>query len=393
MTVFKEQTGQLRAKVRNTLRAIFYIVLGTFGTLPVLIVYTGVALPFMFYRYIISLLLSKCLSRKYSYQKMVSTDLSTSYALEHLSSISNCKASRNTILSSSLIEGLIPYSDFVHIVRTGWVDAKNKNGNLKYPEFQNYVDVFMGYCYWRKEHKFSLDNHMTYHELHDEVDLDEFTVNLFEKLFNKPFSAKKSPWEVHIVHGWNKEKIRVTILVTRSHHVLGDGLSVMSAVVQGFMKRRMIDLQVVSPALTNPNQALDEETGEIVESFIKNVSCVKNVFKRVVKVTSMVCSLLYDFGCITWFAMWRAAVNTRFHVDDTKKTWQFSYERSRLIEMEKVKRIGQHFGVRFTSVVLSCVAVGISMCFERGKVPKKDFLIAAPRPLPGHSLEELVNHL
>lgn len=383
-------------KIRKMLDHLFYIILGTFVVLPVFIIYAGFSLTFMLYRYAaVSLLLSRCFKRKYSFEKMVNADLSTSYALEYLSSVSNCRSSRNTILSSSLIEGLIPYPDWVQIVRTGWIEEKNNDGTLKYPEFQTYVDTFMGYCYWRKENDFSLDNHMTYHDISENIDLDEFIVNLFEKLLNKPFSAKRSPWDVHIVHGWNKDKIRVTILVTRSHHVLGDGLSVMSAVVQGIIKRKMIDLQVVSPALTNPNQKIDEETGETVEPYVQQnrVSCTKIVFERLIQVISFVVRLLHDLGCITWFGMWGAAVSTRFHVDDDKKTWQYSYEKSRLIEMEKVKRIGKYFGVRFTSVVLSCVAVGISKCFEKGNVPKKDFIIAAPWPLPGHSLEELVNHL
>lgn len=359
---------------------IFYVFLGFFITTPILVFYIVITLPFVLYRLLIAFILSKFYSGDHGYRKLISPGFSTAYALEYVSSVWKGEPSRNTGLSRTLVEGHIPFHLWKDRIETGWINAKNDKNLRKFPVFREYVHSWMGYCYWRKDFTFDLNTHLHYHKIEMSDNLDHCTSDLFEKLMNTPFEKNRSPWDIHIIHGWRQISIgqennlntnkEVTVLVTRNHHVLGDGRSFASLLIKGLFGNRVEDShKQYSSSLLNPKNSRNSKNSAM--------SFVTTVLK-----------LMKDFGCITFIMFCKAKANTKLHKSENPG---FVHQMSPLISMGSVKNVRKKIGVNFSSVLVSGFSAAIGDCLKSEKLCK--FLLVAPRPLPGHPQDKMVNHL
>jgi len=50
--------------------------------------------------------------------------------------------------------------EIVQIFQSSWIAARNAQGKLLYPEFQQYLTSWMGYSFWKWELDFEIENHV-----------------------------------------------------------------------------------------------------------------------------------------------------------------------------------------------------------------------------------------
>lgn len=338
----------------------------------------------MVYRAFIAFILSKWYRGYHGYMGMVDPGFSTAYAIEYLSSLHNSQPSRNTILTRQVLEGHVPFKICKEKLENGWIKAKNNNQHWKFPELREYIDSWMGHCYWREESQFDFNSHVHYHKTEEFKDVDHYTSNLFEQLMNTPFLPQKSPWDVHIIHGWKQDcspsennnslvtikNPEITVVVTRTHHVLGDGKSVLHLIFQDLFGVCMNDHQ---------NQG-----------GVKVIKKTVSIPQKLVTVIKIITKLMWDFGCIALFVLWRANTNTKFHSRQNREL-NYVHHMSDLVCMDTVKNIRTKFGVSFSGVVFSGLSSAIAQNLDKDH--SGNFLMAAPRPLPGHPTGRMVNHM
>lgn len=383
-------TNQSRNYFKRIAEFIVFILLGSFATLGLLL-FVIATFPVILFRQFINYIILPCFLRpKYQFTKIVCTGFGTAYAAEFLSTIANSRSSRNVILVSNVIQGHMPFEECAERVNGGLVKAKRiceKSNTLvkKFPEFTQYIDSWMGYMFWRKDKKFDINNHLNFHHIPNHVDLDEFCVDLFEKLTNKKFIKNRSPWEIHVVHG-SKNGENVTAFITQVHHVFGDGLSVTSVGLEGLFGVHLEDYY--PKGSSDPTALAKQRTASIKK---KNECYVTGVFTGI----QSFINLLYDVGCMTSFVLWRTTVTTPFHVPDNKKMWKQLYGRSELISMERVKEIKNKLGVSLSAVLMSSMSSSVAHLIKskNGGEETKNFLCAAPKLLPGRPMDRFTNFL
>lgn len=270
-----------------------------------------------------------------------------------------------------ICDGIVQYDELLKVINTRWIRASTENGQLRYPEFQQYIDYWMGYMFFKKDKNFFLEDHVYLHELDEqgtEEGAENFLRHLIEELVNKPFPLKKSPWEVHLINNYKNSELDcevgkpVSVFVIRIHHGLGDGFALMHMIVEVLFGNCLKNSHV--PKIRPPK-----------------VSAKKSITRALCKVTDVILfpvKLLYDAGYLVSVGFRK---RTPWHIPDRKKSWRQIYGRSKLIPIEKIKVIKNRFGVTFTSVLVACMSGASAKMMARSmkKVPSElPYPIAIP---------------
>lgn len=364
--------------VRKIFIDILYIIIGTLIITPGILLYFVITVPFILYRALITTLLLK-----YSgYRKMVSRGFETAHALEYVSCVSKGQPSKNTILTRIVIDGHVPFDICVDHIKTKWITSRTNNNQWKFPKFREYVHSWMGYSYWRQDPHFDFNSHIHCYSVNDSQSLDEYISNRFENLLNKPFLPKRSPWDVYVLHGlgqmseFDKEtlstnsKAKITVFVVRTHHVLADGISLVSLIKDDLFGNYTEGCQI---------QEKEKSASQFTQKFTHSIL----IFPAIIK-------LLRDLGFMTAFILCNAEANTKLHVPNYQKL-RYVHQMSSLISMEKVKIIRNKFKVSFSAVMVASLAAAIAEFLNENRSDK--FLLAAPRPLAGRPKENMINYL
>lgn len=279
--------------------------------------------------------------------------------------------SRCSTVVNIVCDGNVEYDELLKAVNTKWIRASRENGQLRYPEFQQYIDCWMGYMFFKKDKNFQLEDHIYLHKLNEDGTEDEaenYLRNLIEELVNKPFPLKKSPWEIHLVNNYKNSELDcevgrpLNVFVIRIHHGLGDGFALMHMIVEALFGNSLKNAQV---AKLRPPRASTKQ------SINKALHIVTNAIMFPIK-------LFYDSG---YFVSLSFRKRTPWHIADRKKSWRQIYGRSRLIPTEKIKFIKDRFGVTFTSVLVACMSGASAKIMARTmkKVPTElPYPIAVP---------------
>lgn len=156
-----------------------------------------ISLPIYLSRYILENVVVPLFFSKSLGQAVVPTSIM--FATEFLDST---KAPRCAIVSNFVIEGHIPFSEVQEEILKKWI---NEPGGKAFPEFQQYIDSWMGFLFWHKDNQFHLNNHVFHHRIPKGNGVDEsekWVCAKTEELLNKPFPPKRSPWEVHVIENY-----------------------------------------------------------------------------------------------------------------------------------------------------------------------------------------------
>lgn len=294
---------------------------------------------------------------------------------------------RCAIVVSAYAPGLVDLDELTEVVTEGWLTVKHGDTELKYPEFKQYIEKWMGFMFWKPDPDFSLLNHVHAHKIPEAATAEEcenILCTLTETLVWKRFTPKQSPWEIHLVQNYRNTDMypeneedggAMTVLICRVHHSMVDGFSMMYAVIEGLMGQKLPNIGLPQVALCKPSLKL----------------CLQKTLRNGL---FLPCRILRDIGYYAG-ARYRYSRKqaTPWTIPDDKKKWKHYYCRSELIPMKKIKYVKNQLGVGFTTVMLSCLAAGAAEGFKRkGATGKQKFPLFCILPFPGHP-NKLRNHV
>ncbi|CAL8128546.1 unnamed protein product [Orchesella dallaii] len=285
-----------------------------------------------------------------------------------------------TIIIPMAFQGHWKPSELHQMVLEKWIKAVDKEtGELLYEKFQQYPYRWSGFTFWKNTgEKFSLHHHINYHENRGEAITSEKLQELIEHLLNAPFAPDMSPWELHYVANYKNTQDKETargysteepmfVLILRIHHVLGDGFSLLSAIVEGLGGQSLDAMKLALPQ--PPKQTF-------LERFCYIVSIPFCIFLE------------------TTYLFSRAYEKCPWKVSEDEKAWWQLYGRSDLILVNDIKIIKNAFHVSFTSVLLAAISSGINQHLlalkndteQKINGPDPDSMLClSTLPVPGHS--------
>lgn len=349
--------------------------LGIFFFFAFVPIFTIVSFPFGMYRLFVHKVIAPCFQPDVG--KPV-TSLGTLFATEFLNA-DKTKPIRCAIVVNFVIQGKISYADAVRIVEKNWISPKLPNGQLRNPEYQQYISKWMGYMFWKQDKSFSIKNHIILHKLPEQATVSEcnkFFCNLMETSLNKPFTPKQSPWELHLVQNYKNPELsqseeKLTLFVFRLHHAMADGYSVMYSLVDGLMETPTQNVRMASPV---------------------------KLAKEPVSLSKVWQTVKFPFGVVHEAGLYISYFfrpKTPWHIMDSEKHWQQMYARSELIPIQKLKDVKNRFNVSFTALLLSCISGGIAKSLSESMGMKwvpEEMLMGFNIPLKNHP-RKLRNHV
>ncbi|CAL8122516.1 unnamed protein product [Orchesella dallaii] len=245
--------------------------------------------------------------------------------------------------------------------------ANSKN----YKEFKHYITHWNGFAFWTADRSFDVKNHVKFHESENKTAIDKDVSLLVERLLNKQFHPRRSPWEVYIIRNYEDPELKrgdKSVLVMRFHHSLADGYSILYAIIEG-----MLQSPISSVPLPEPN-------------YVK-----RSNFDQFLFTLSLPFRLVYD--ATHYFG--KQVSQSPWNIPDEKKKWKQLYGKSKHIPIERIKEIKTELNVSFTSVLLAAVSGSIARSFRSKRIMCSDSTSIScfiPLPLPGHP-SGLKNHV
>lgn len=354
----------------RTIRRMILGILFVFG----LVAYCFVCLPIFLWRVFVTRILAPCfpsglgnaLSSMGSY---LGTELSQDLSVH--------RPPKCGLVSSITFEGVIPVTELEESVKSSWIQKRYKGRHLFYPEFQQYAESFMGIMFWKWDKHFDLQNHIMVHSIDargSDMESESFMSSFYEKLLNKPFPPKRSPWCIHLVHNYRNSQLSsktMTILLLHSHHCLADGYSVLKLLIEDLLGGSLADVNMAKPSTNKPKS---------YESLLNLRNLIK--FTNVLEELGHSVELSFTFNL-----PFRAG----FGVKPSSKQ---IFARSPLIPIQKIKQIKKRFDVTFTDVLVSCLSAGVARSMQSTKnfSKRENLPMAIILPLKDHP-KGLQNHL
>lgn len=109
-------------------------------------------------------------------------------------------APKCTLLGVAVVKGDIDVSILKKDVMRRIVQATDTNGQLMYPELQQYYSYWGGYLFWKWVKDFKIENHVSVFEKSEREAMSEMDlIKLRTELINKPYKRGTSPWEFVVV--------------------------------------------------------------------------------------------------------------------------------------------------------------------------------------------------
>lgn len=387
----------------HCIKSTAYFFLGIIIVIPGFIGYVLLTVPFYIYRLFVSHILKNTAICPDGITNIVSAGFGTNYAAEFLTCTAfPARTSTNSITPRHFVKGRIPENKVRQMIQDRWLEARNPNGKYKYPQFHQYIVSWLGCMFWKNDSHFDLDNHFKVHYCANS-DLEKYTEDLMCKLLNKPFERYRSPWEIHVVYSCTcstgnvseteeKESVckicgrtEMTVFISRAHHCLGDGLSLIFTMLEGLFNCQLIKSLAKQKSSVQRKRKLTLSNNRNKNSCNSTIALfAKEMFR-----------FGYDMGFVVVFCLFRVNNQTSLHISPKKRLRTQVTGKSIKVPIEQIKQIKNYFGVSFSSVLLSCVSAATAKQIAQDKQSpyKRSMLIAMPVPLPGHPLNKLVNHL
>lgn len=125
---------------------------------------------------------------------------------------------------------------FIQNVLEAKIQDKKGNEVLRYREYTQYQTDLAGYKFWKDDHTFSINNHIT--EQPYSAAKFKSIPKLHTEIINKLYPKKRSPWDMILVNNYKNDSNK-TLLIYRSHHTLGDTKSVLKVLVENLGRKEL----------------------------------------------------------------------------------------------------------------------------------------------------------
>jgi hypothetical protein len=272
---------------------------------------------------------------------------------------------RANLLLLLTVEGNMDIHRFRELFTKNVLNAKrSSDGELKYPELQQYIVNWGGYRFWKDCPDFNLEEHVRLYNDTGASCTDKDILELRESLANANWKRGKPLWEFILVQNCYPKSAASnsgphTTVFIRWHHSAGDGYSWLHLIIDGLCQR---------PKFKNALPSVPR----------------RSLASRLLFWVS------FPFKC-AW-ALAEFQLLQHFHFD-----WRVPVANSKVdflhvvtepIPLETIKEIKNHFGVSFASV-LHAVLTGVNrkMLQRKGFRVPKELPCWMVLPLPGHSLK------
>jgi hypothetical protein len=267
-------------------------------------------------------------------------------------------------------DGILSLEKFSKDFTKEYVQKKDPNGDLSYPEYQQHLERWWGFYFWRWDTEFDIRNHIRRYDgkYKDAPVVDDKTLlQIIKELTWKGWHPRRSPWEFLQIPNYkgDGDEIGKSILIFRIHHVLGDGYYILKLLMED----------------------------------ICGISLQKAAQPKYVRREKLISRLIYGF--LFWIrapyqfvSMLCEAKDTNpWHIPESKLTRPMNAALTPKIQLSYIKGIKNAHNVSFTAVINAAVTGGIrNMMIEQGITELWDIHQAVAVPLPGHP-PKLRNHL
>ncbi|CAL8138910.1 unnamed protein product [Orchesella dallaii] len=312
------------------------------GGIVVIVIYLGftiLCIPIFIYRFVIFLWV-KCLYKN-KFGNLVSP-YSAPMATELIPS-KEVYPPRLSICVQCVVDGKVTVEEVEESINRRWLQ-----NNSSYPELKQYAVPFMGFMFWKHDPNFNLKNHLKSHIIpvtsdKNQIDVEQENREFLEKLLNKPFNPERSPWEFYIVNNYRNEQFKdsrvneeMTLIVFRFHHCLGDGFSILRAIVEELLETPLSTLALPTP---------------------KMVFGLASLKKRLKFVFTALLRIPYDAGSFIGLAFYP---KTPLYTTDEKRKCELLYERNELMPIHRIKDIKKKLGVSFSGVLLAAISAAVA---------------------------------
>jgi len=284
---------------------------------------------------------------------------------------------KTKIVVQIVFEGIIDE----HTIRTriieNLINAKLPNGQLVYPELQQFLVKWCGYYFWKNDTNFDVNNHLRYilqadlnKDINEAVSDDEI-VHIWSKILNEGFPENIPLWEIVVIPNhypaYNPKRIPHTSVLLFLHHTLGDGYSVLHLIRNQLFHNGVRSVQIPKAKLiclqkTSSNQ-------QLMRKKIKEYCFFPFKFMQVI----------CEIACLPF-------MRSPFTVKDKHQNEKCHHRVSQKISLNSIKSIKDHFKTSFTSVIFATVGFCLKENLERkgAKVPNT-VIIITPYPKVQHS--------
>ncbi|CAL8085115.1 unnamed protein product [Orchesella dallaii] len=315
----------------SIMKTILFVLNGIFS-FPLYLIFIILCLPIYIYRLLIILWV------KYFYNDEfgdILSAISAMFAVELLPS-KKVYPPRTAICVQMVLDGKLTVEEMEDIINKNWLR------NNSYSRLKQYVEPFMGFMFWKRDTEFNLKNHLKSHTLENndenQMDVDQKVCQFLEKLLNKQFKPKTSPWEFYIINNYKNEQLKnqcakeeMTLLIFRIHHSLADGFSILYTVIEDLFETPLPKIAPATPKLS--------ATQKIMFAF------------------STLFRIPQDYAKFVGLPLYP---RTPLYTPDERRECELLYERNVSIPLQRVKDIKNKLGVSFTGVLLTTVSAAIA---------------------------------
>jgi hypothetical protein len=288
---------------------------------------------------------------------------------------------KSSVVSTMIFQGDFKPENALRSMERILAKKLDKN-TLKYPELHRYLVKWMGFFFWKEDQNFDLRAHIhyyrptsiTYEENGNEEDPKGVTVDVKyvqeveKQLINEPYAEGKSAWELIILPNYKPEFSHTTPPAGTCTAVF---LKLHHSFIDGFSLTRLIN-----------NEICNGEPGDLPQPNFPKQNCLLPIFMFFKTPYDMLSELLLKPDQNSWYLTGDRIRN------------EIKSAISEQISSQRIKEVGQSFGVSFTSVVVAALSGGIRRyMIQRNELKESStFSCLCPFPVPGHP-DTLGNYL
>ncbi len=219
--------------------------------------------------------------------------------------------------------------------------------------------------FWETDPDFDLDRHL--HEVHLDPPANRRVLREFvSKLMSTPLDFDRSPWEMHLVHGFNGG----SVLVARVHHCVGDGIGLMHVILS--MTEDSPDAPPPQPDRVEDEGARTSMLEEALDAVFQHATAAASaVLKLYGKVLHEAMEAISHPGKAVDFAQQTGTEGAQtirrllLRADDPKTMFKGKLDTAKLcawstpIDLNQVKDVKKALGGTVNDVLISAVAGGL----------------------------------
>jgi len=152
-------------------------------------------------------------------------------------------------------EGILDFNKYRKDFYQEYVLQKDEKGNLKYPEYQQHYETWLGFQFWRWEDNFNIKEHIRRYDgkyKNEPIVTDKILLKIIKDLTYQSWPEGKSPWEFLQIPNYQMDNdvdscVQKSIFIFRIHHGLGDGYYILKLLMEDISGINLTD------ALGKPN--------------------------------------------------------------------------------------------------------------------------------------------